>query len=138
MEKFALTLTIGSLYAALNITAIRKIFRLDRVEQKCKNMSSMYAGEINPDYQSCVVTKYEQLATLDKRLFMCDLLLGIIGIVLGSMIKKNNEIIGNGLILGGVGIVLYTLISMRTEIKDIYRIVTLSFALGVTIYVSMK
>lgn len=138
MEKYALSSTIALLYATFNVSAIRKIFRVDRVQQKCQNMSPLEGSQIDPDYQSCVVAKHEQLNTLDKRIFMCDLLLGIIGIVLGSLIKKNNEVIGNGLIGGGFIIVLYTLINNQDQIRDIYRIVTLFFALGVTIYVSMN
>lgn len=138
MEKYALSSTIALLYATFNVSAIRKIFRVDRVQQKCQNMSPLEGSQIDLDYQSCVVAKHEQLNTLDKRIFMCDLLLGIIGIVLGSLIKKNNEVIGNGLIGGGFIIVLYTLINNQNQIRDIYRIVTLFFALGVTIYVSMN
>lgn len=141
MEKYALSSTIALLYATLNIAAIRKIVRLDRVQSKCTNMSSIIQTDnnqanVNPDYQSCIVSKNEKLNTLGKRLFMCDLLLGIIGIVLGMTLKSTKEIISNGLIGGGFIIILYTLVTNKNEINDIYRIITLIFALSVSIYVS--
>ncbi len=141
MDKYALSFTIASLYATFNIAMIRKIFRVDRVKNKCTNMSPVIKTDndqvnVNPDYSSCVTSKHEKLDTLDKRLFMCDLLLGVIGIVLGIMLKENKETISNGLIGGGSIIILYTLITNRNDITDIYRILTLLFVLSISIYVS--
>lgn len=143
LSDVTMTATIAILYTTISLIMFTKLLRIDKVENRCNNLTPLVETgvnkdgkqvyDINPEFEWCNSQKQGTLSLLHKRKFLTLINSGLIGIICGSILKKKSikkfNSTTNGLIIGGFLVIGYTIISSKDEIVDIYRIIVLLFAL---------
>lgn len=94
------------------------------------------SGSKNPEYVKCHEDKRFKLDKLDTTKFIMLMVIGILGIIIGGMIKTKATKIGIG--LGGVITIIYAISMYWGHMDEKVKVIVTGLGLALLIYLSIK
>ena len=108
------------------------------LDMKKKDRWGYKLTEPNPDYEDCYKKKKVLEKEFDTKKYSIMVVIGIIGIILGTHFAKKNRDAGMGIALGGLFCVIYYTVYNWRNINELAKLVISGGSLASLIYASSK